>query len=51
MTVLNLQLALIGLAFFFLALTIGLASLLSATLFYATWCPYRRHYAQMHAAQ
>lgn len=31
-----------------LALTVGLASLLSAILFYATWRPYRRHYAQMH---
>ncbi len=31
-----------------LALTVGLASLLSALLFYATWRPYRRHYAQMH---
>jgi MFS family permease len=32
------------------ALTVGLASLLSASLFYATWRPYRAHYAQMHAA-
>jgi uncharacterized protein YqgC (DUF456 family) len=32
-----------------LALTVGLASLLSAILFRATWRPYRRHYAQMHA--
>lgn len=32
-----------------LALTVGLASLLSAVLFYATWRPYRAHYAQMHA--
>ncbi|MFN0123751.1 MAG: spinster family MFS transporter [Blastocatellia bacterium] len=31
-----------------LALTVGLASLLSAILFYLTWRPYRRHYAQMH---
>jgi MFS family permease len=31
-----------------LALTVGLASLLSAILFYATWRPYRAHYAQMH---
>jgi MFS family permease len=31
-----------------LALTVGLASLLSAVLFYATWRPYRMHYAQMH---
>lgn len=31
-----------------LALTVGLASLLSALLFYATWRPYRKHYAQMH---
>jgi nitrate/nitrite transporter NarK len=31
-----------------LALTVGLASLLSAILFYATWSPYRKHYAQMH---
>ena len=31
-----------------LALTVGLASLVSAILFYATWRPYRRHYAQMH---
>ncbi|MBI3427464.1 MAG: MFS transporter [Acidobacteria bacterium] len=30
------------------ALTVGLASLLSALLFYATWRPYRTHYAQMH---
>jgi MFS family permease len=34
-----------------LALTVGLASLLSALLFYATWRPYRKHYAQMQAAQ
>jgi hypothetical protein len=34
-----------------LALTVGLASLTSATLFYATWRPYRTHYAQMHAAR
>jgi MFS family permease len=32
-----------------LALTVGMASLLSAVLFYATWRPYRKHYAQMHA--
>lgn len=31
-----------------LTLTVGLASLLSAILFYATWRPYRMHYAQMH---
>src|SRR5262245_56950269 len=31
-----------------LALTVGLASLLSALLFRATWRPYRAHYAQMH---
>lgn len=31
-----------------LALTVGLASLLSALLFRATWRPYREHYAQMH---
>ena len=31
-----------------LALTVGLASLLSALLFYATWRPYRAHYASMH---
>jgi MFS family permease len=31
-----------------LAITVGTASLLSALLFYATWGPYRRHYAQMH---
>jgi hypothetical protein len=31
-----------------LALTVGIASVLSAALFYATWRPYRRHYAQMH---
>jgi MFS family permease len=31
------------------ALTVGLASLLSALLFYVTWRPYREHYAQMHA--
>jgi MFS family permease len=30
------------------AITVGLASLISAALFYATWRPYRRHYAQMH---
>jgi nitrate/nitrite transporter NarK len=34
-----------------LALTVGLASLLSAILFYATWSPYRKHYAQMHGGQ
>lgn len=34
-----------------LALTVGLASLLSAVLFYATWRPYRTHYAQMHGGQ
>jgi MFS family permease len=34
-----------------LALTVGLASLLSAVLFYATWRPYRMHYAQMHGRQ
>jgi len=33
-----------------LALTVGLASLLSAILFYATWRPYRKHYVQMHAS-
>lgn len=33
-----------------LALTVGLASLLSAVLFWATWRPYRKHYAQMHEA-
>jgi MFS family permease len=33
------------------ALTVGLASLVSAILFYVTWRPYRRHYAQMHAGQ
>jgi MFS family permease len=32
-----------------LALTVGLASLLSAILFRATWRAYRKHYAQMHA--
>jgi len=31
-----------------LALTVGLASLLSAVLFYAAWRPYRKHYAQIH---
>ncbi|MDX2033748.1 MAG: MFS transporter [Blastocatellia bacterium] len=31
-----------------LALTVGLASLLSAILFRVTWTPYRRHYAEMH---
>lgn len=31
-----------------LALTVGLASLLSAILFRMTWSPYRRHYAEMH---
>ncbi len=34
-----------------LAITVGLASLVSAVLFYATRRPYRTHYAQMHAAQ
>lgn len=34
-----------------LALTVGLASLLSAVLFYATWHPYRTHYARMHGGQ
>ena len=34
-----------------LALTVGLASLLSAILFRATWHPYRRHYAEMHERQ
>jgi MFS family permease len=34
-----------------LALTVGLASLLSAILFRATWNPYRRHYAQMHGGK
>jgi MFS family permease len=34
-----------------LALTVGMASLLSAVLFSATWSPYRRHYAQMHGGQ
>lgn len=32
-----------------LALTVGLASLLSAVLFGVTWRPYRKHYAQMHS--
>ncbi|MFN7928058.1 MAG: hypothetical protein U0Y68_08940 [Blastocatellia bacterium] len=32
-----------------LALTVGLASLISAVLFYITRRPYRKHYAQMHA--
>lgn len=32
-----------------LTITVGLASLVSAVLFYATWRPYRQHYAQMHA--
>jgi MFS family permease len=32
-----------------LALTVGLASLVSAILFYATWRPYRAHYSQMQA--
>src|SRR5262245_13165679 len=31
-----------------LALTVGLASLLSTILSRATWRPYRKHYAQMH---
>ena len=31
-----------------LAVTVGMASLLSAVLFRATWRPYREHYAQMH---
>ncbi|HEV8369332.1 MAG TPA: MFS transporter [Pyrinomonadaceae bacterium] len=31
-----------------LALTVGLASLVSALLFRATWRPYREHYAHMH---
>ena len=34
-----------------LALTVGLASLLSALLFYATRRPYRAHHTQMHATQ
>jgi MFS family permease len=34
-----------------LTLTVGLASALSAILFYVTRKPYRTHYAQMHAAQ
>jgi MFS family permease len=34
-----------------LALTVGMASLLSAVLFRATWSPYRRHYARMHGGQ
>jgi MFS family permease len=34
-----------------LALTVGLASLLSAILFRATWTPYRKHYAQMHGGR
>jgi MFS family permease len=33
------------------AITVGLASLLSAVLFYATCRPYRRHYAQMHGGE
>jgi MFS family permease len=33
-----------------LALTVGLASLLSALLFRLTWRPYREHYAQMHSS-
>jgi MFS family permease len=33
-----------------LALTVGLASLLSAMLFRATWRPYRRHITQMQAS-
>ncbi|MEK7833905.1 MAG: MFS transporter [Acidobacteriota bacterium] len=34
-----------------LALTVGLASLVSAVLFRATWSHYRKHYAQMHEVQ
>lgn len=34
-----------------LALTVGSASLLSALLFYATWRPYRLHYAHMHGGR
>ncbi len=34
-----------------LSLTVGLASLLSAVLFRATWSHYRNHYAQMHEGQ
>jgi MFS family permease len=34
-----------------LALTVGLASLLSAILFRATWSSYRTHYALMHRGQ
>lgn len=34
-----------------LALTVGVASLLSAVLFRATWRPYQRHYALMHKQQ
>jgi len=33
-----------------LALTVGLASLVSALLFRATWRPYREHYAHMHGS-
>ncbi len=34
-----------------LSLTVGMASLLSAVLFRATWSHYRNHYAQMHEGQ
>lgn len=34
-----------------LLITVGAASALSAGLFYATWRPYRLHYAQMHSPQ
>jgi MFS family permease len=34
-----------------LALTVGMASLLSAALFCLTWGSYRKHYAQMHGGQ
>lgn len=34
-----------------LLITVGVASLLSSGLFYATWRPYRLHYSQMHSPQ
>jgi MFS family permease len=34
-----------------LALTVGIASLLAAVMFRATWGPYRKHYARMHGGQ
>ena len=43
-------LGMIGMVGWSVALTVGLASLLSAILFYITCRPYRTHYARMHAS-